>query len=76
MATDFLHRRNELNSSFHELAEGNPDVMAGFAKMHRAAAADRVLAGKVKELIALAISITSHYEGYVGGGQRLTITKY
>ncbi len=39
--------------------------MAGFGKMHKAAVADGVLSAKTKELIALAISITSHCDGCI-----------
>lgn len=47
------------------MAEVNPDVMSGFGAMHRAATADGHLSAKVKELIALAVSITSHCDGCI-----------
>ena len=65
MATNYVDRHQELSSGFGRLRSANPEVMAGFAKMHRAAVADGVLSAKVKELIALAISIASHCDGCV-----------
>ncbi len=65
MAINYIERHRELSSGFGKLHGANPDVMNGFAKMHRAAVADGVLSAKTKELIALAISITSHCDGCI-----------
>ncbi len=65
MATNYIDRHRELSSGFGRLRNANPEVMSGFAKMHRAAVADGVLSAKTKELIALAISIASHCDGCV-----------
>jgi AhpD family alkylhydroperoxidase len=42
-----------------------PEVMAGFGKLHRASMADGALSTKHKELIAMAIGISSRCEGCV-----------
>ncbi|MCL4263481.1 MAG: carboxymuconolactone decarboxylase family protein [Anaerolineae bacterium] len=39
--------------------------MAGFARLHRKAVEDGALSGKVKELMALAISIVVHCDGCI-----------
>ena len=65
MNTNYVERHRELSTGFRRLRTANPDVMAGFAKMHRAATADGVLPAKTKELIALAISIAGHCDGCI-----------
>lgn len=65
MAINFIDRHRELSEGFGRLRNANPDVMAGFGKMHKAAVADGALSAKTKELIALAISITSHCDGCI-----------
>lgn len=65
MVTDFVNRHEELSQGFQDLRKAAPEVMSGFAKMHRAATADGALPAKTKELIALAISITSHCDGCI-----------
>lgn len=65
MVTNFVERHKELSTGFRSLHEANPGVMNGFAKMHREALADGALSAKTKELIALAISITSHCDGCI-----------
>lgn len=39
--------------------------MAGFGQLHKAAVADGALSGKVKELIALAIAVSTRCEGCI-----------
>lgn len=65
MNTDYVERRHHLSAGFGRLRKANPDVMSGFARMHRAATADGVLPAKTKELIALAISIAGHCDGCI-----------
>ncbi len=65
MATNYVDRHRELNEGFRRLRGANPDVMAGFAKMHRAAVIDGALPAKTKELIALAIAIATHCDGCI-----------
>lgn len=65
MAINYIERHQELSNGFGRLRSANPDAMGGFGKMHKAAMADGVLSAKTKELIALAISITSHCDGCI-----------
>ena len=54
-----------LQGLFSRLGQELPDEMAGFAKLHRSAVADRALPAKMRELIALGIAIASHCEGCI-----------
>ncbi len=65
MPQKYQHRRDELNHGFVEMKQVLPGVMKGFAQLHREATADGVLAAKYKEMIALAIGITSHCDGCI-----------
>jgi len=48
-----------------ELGKANPDIMAGFTKLHEAAGTDGALDAKTKELIALAIGIAVRCDGCI-----------
>lgn len=48
-----------------ELGKANPDIMAGFRKLHEAAGSEGVLDAKTKELIALAIGIVVRCDGCI-----------
>lgn len=48
-----------------KLGKANPDIMAGFRKMHEAAGSDGALDAKTKELIALAIGIVVRCDGCI-----------
>ena len=48
-----------------ELGKANPDIMAGFRKMHETAGSDGALDAKTKELIALAIGIVVRCDGCI-----------
>lgn len=65
MATDFVQRHQDLSNGFRRLRDAEPAVMAGFAAMHKGAVSDGALPAKMKELIALAVSITSHCDGCI-----------
>ena len=47
------------------LGKANPDIMAGFSKLHEAAGTDGALDAKTKELIALAIGIVVRCDGCI-----------
>jgi AhpD family alkylhydroperoxidase len=47
------------------LRDASPEVWAGFGQLHQAAVADGVLPAKVKELMALAISVVKHCDGCI-----------
>jgi AhpD family alkylhydroperoxidase len=55
----------KVQESMGEYGKAHPDVMEGFMKMHKAAAAEGALSAKVKELIALAIGITVRCDGCI-----------
>jgi len=62
MTTDYPARRKELNAGYRNLNSELPDVMAGFGEMHKAAVAEGALSSATKELIAMAIGISSRCE--------------
>ena len=47
------------------LSNEQPDVMKGFGALHKAGSADGALDAKTKELIALAIAVTSRCDGCI-----------
>ncbi len=63
--TNFPERHTQLRRGFRSLSEVQSGVMAGFGGMHHAAMADGALPTSVKELMALAIGITSHCDGCI-----------
>ncbi|MGB5755531.1 MAG: carboxymuconolactone decarboxylase family protein [Acidimicrobiales bacterium] len=65
MVTNHVERHRELSDGLRKMHQAMPQLMAAFAKMHGAAVADGALPAKTKELIALAISITSHCDGCI-----------
>lgn len=56
----------DLSGSLAKLRKEIPDVMSGFSALVQAATKDGALDKKTKELIALAIGITSHCDGCIG----------
>ncbi len=48
-----------------DLGEGIPETLQAFMGLHHSAAADGVLSGKVKELIALAIAVNVRCDGCI-----------
>ena len=62
---DYIRRAHELDERVQELRAGAPDTMKAFAQLVRAARAEGALDTKVKELMALAISICKQCEGCI-----------
>ncbi len=62
MITDHPARRKELNAGYRTLNSELAEVMSGFGQMHRAAVAEGTLSTVTKELMAMAIGITSRCE--------------
>lgn len=56
----------DINANLAPFRKAQPDAMAGFGQMARAAMGDGALSGKQKELIALAIGITQRCSGCIG----------
>jgi len=61
---------DELRAPYRDLSEAIPDVVSGYAALHRAAMADGALAPKTKELIALAVAITRECDGCIAAHAR------
>jgi AhpD family alkylhydroperoxidase len=65
MTTDYVGLRNHLEERLTQLGSEMPGPMTGFARLHKKALEDGALSAKVKELMALAISITVGCEGCI-----------
>lgn len=62
---DFVARHQELTQGFRQLFQELPEPMAGFGALHSASVEDGAISRSTKELIALAIGITSHCDGCI-----------
>jgi AhpD family alkylhydroperoxidase len=62
---DYPGYRTHLDELMGSLARQAPGVMAGFAKLHRESQSEGALSARVKELMALAISIAVQCEGCI-----------
>jgi len=65
MTTDYIELRDHLEASLTQLGKEIPGPMTGFARLHRKGVEDGALSRKVKELMALAISIVVGCEGCI-----------
>lgn len=65
MATNYPELRSQLEESLGQLGKEIPGPMSGFARLHRKGVEDGALSGKVKEMMALAISIVVGCEGCI-----------
>ena len=61
---------DDLRAPYRELTDAIPAVMAGFNALHTAAMAEGTLPASMKELIALAISITRECDGCIAAHAR------
>jgi AhpD family alkylhydroperoxidase len=61
---------DDLRAPYRELTEAIPAVMSGYGALHTAAMAEGVLTMRMKELIALAISITRECDGCIAAHAR------
>ena len=60
----------DLKAPYRALGEAVPDVMAGYAALHRAAMVEGALSTHMKELVALAIAITRECDGCISAHAR------
>lgn len=60
----------ELSAANMDLRQHIPDVFAGFSQMHKAALSAGTLDAATKELLALAISISSECDGCIASHAR------
>jgi AhpD family alkylhydroperoxidase len=65
MTVDYIEIRNHLDECLARLGKEIPGPMTGFARLHRKGVEDGALSSKVKELMALAISIVVGCEGCI-----------
>jgi AhpD family alkylhydroperoxidase len=65
MTTDYMATHQHLEKRLGDLGKALPLPYGGFARLHRKALADGALSGKVKELMALAISIAVGCDGCI-----------
>ncbi len=62
---DYSKQHDQIVRLMKELEMELPDVVAGYDKMHRSHATNGALKAKVKELMALSISLVTHCEGCI-----------
>ncbi len=65
MSVDYVAAYEHLENRLGELGRQIPLPYGGFARLHRKALADGALSGKVKELMALAVSIAVGCDGCI-----------
>lgn len=63
--TDYLEEHKHLEERLVQLGQEIPGPMSGFARLHRKTVEDGALPAKVKEMMALAISITVGCDGCI-----------
>jgi AhpD family alkylhydroperoxidase len=65
MTTDYIELRDHLEERLTQFGREMPGPMAGFARLHKKAVEDGALSAKVKEMMALAVSIAVGCEGCI-----------
>jgi AhpD family alkylhydroperoxidase len=65
MTTNYVLEHQHLERQIAQLGQELPGPMSGFARLHRKAVEDGVLSTKIKELMAMAISIATGCEGCI-----------
>ena len=65
MATNYIQEHQHLEERLSQLGKELPGPMSGFARLHKKAVEDGALAMKVKEMMALAISIVVGCDGCI-----------
>jgi len=65
MTANYPETRRLLEARLAQLGTEIPGPMSGFARMHKEAVEDRARSGKVKEMMALAISIAVGCDGCI-----------
>ncbi|HSF80289.1 MAG TPA: carboxymuconolactone decarboxylase family protein [Anaerolineales bacterium] len=66
MMTNYIQEHQHLEERLTQLARELPGPMSGFARLHKKAVEDGAISAKVKEMMALAISIVIGCEGCIG----------
>jgi AhpD family alkylhydroperoxidase len=65
MTTNYIELRQHLEDRLTQYGREMPGPMSGFARLHKKAVEDGALSAKVKEMMALAISIVVGCEGCI-----------
>ena len=65
MTTNYIELRQQLEERLTQFGREMPGPMSGFARLHKKAVEDGALSAKVKEMMALAISIVVGCEGCI-----------
>ncbi len=65
MTTDYIQTHQHLEERLAQLGQELPGPMSGFARLHKKAVEDGALAAKVKEMMALAISLVVGCDGCI-----------
>lgn len=65
MTTNYIELRQHLEDRLTQLGREMPGPMTGFARLHKKAVEDGALSAKVKEMMALAVSIAVGCEGCI-----------
>ena len=65
MKTDYVEMHKTLEERLAQLGSEIPGPMTGFARLHKKAIEEGALSSKIKELMALAISIVVGCEGCI-----------
>lgn len=65
MTTDYIELRQHLDDRLTQFGRELPGLMTGFARLHKKAVEDGALSAKVKEMMALAVSIAVGCEGCI-----------
>ena len=70
MADKYHQIAEELRGPPRELRSEIPDVLKGYSQLHAATMAEGVLSKKIKELMALAISVVNRCDGCISSHAR------
>ncbi len=65
MSTDYIALRQHLEERLTQFGREVPGPMSGFTRLHKKAVEDGALSAKVKEMMALAVSIAVGCEGCI-----------
>jgi AhpD family alkylhydroperoxidase len=65
MTTNYIEYHQHLEEGLAKLGQDLPGLMSGFARLHRKSIEDGALSRKVKEMMAVAISIVVGCEGCI-----------
>ena len=63
--TDYVAYHSHLEERLAQFGKEMPGPMTGFARLHKKSVEDGVLSGKMKELMAVAISVAVRCEGCI-----------